>query len=313
MVISQMTTNMVSFQAAIRPKMQAEFVNWQGKFSTAISGAPGFVSLEFLCSSPKEQRWEIIQRFSDASKVAQWRESTDCMELEKLLQGLSSPEGVKEKGESETNLKNGVTEVIITHVPLEKESEFREWNAKIHQIEAQFKGFRSIYIQSPIQTGSRNWITLLQFDSPQDLDFWLKSSQRQEILREGASIMTSFESHRVASPYAGWFSSIARTEGMPSAWKQTLLVILVLFPIVMLQMKYLSPWTRQLDISLGTFLACTMSVTLISFPMMPLTVKLLGWWLKPSLTTYKTIYGVILISFLYLIEVLIFWSFIGKI
>lgn len=213
---------------------------------------------------------------------------------------------------NEIDLKNGVTEIIVTRVPIDKEIEFREWNSKIHRVESQFKGFRSIYIQSPIETRSGNWITLLHFDTPENLDHWLESPERREILNEGAAFITSCETHRVATPYPGWFASMAKTEGMPSAWKQTMLVILVLFPIVMLQMKYLSPWTRPLNISLGTFIACTMSVTLITFPMMPIAVKCLGWWLRPgdSKHPYKKIYGTLFIFFLFLMEVLLFWDFI---
>lgn len=303
---------MTTFSVSIRPDCLSQFVQWQRKLSEGIAGASGFVSLEFLCTSQSTHRWVIVQRFYSKNSLEDWRNSSEYRALVKELANIASNEGVIEKCESELNLKSGVTEVIITNVPLEKEGEFRQWSAKIHSIEAQFEGFRGIYVQSPTQTRNRNWITLLQFDTPEHLDKWMDSSERKEILKESASLIQSFETHRVASPYAGWFRSLAKNESLPPVWKQTMLVLLVLFPIVMLQMKYLSPWTQALNPSLGSFLSCTMSVTLITFPMMPLAVKFLGWWLLPAdISTWRiTILGTLCVLFLYIIEVLVFWHFI---
>lgn len=112
------------------------------------------------------------------------------------------------------------------------------------------------------------------------------------------------------SPYAGWFASIAKTGELPSIWKQTMIVLLVLFPIVMLELKYLSPWTASLNAALGTFIGNAVSVTLIAWPVMPIAIWLLGWWLMPRAKGRQliTIVGTLLVVLFYLIELIIFWK-----
>ena len=204
--------------------------------------------------------------------------------------------------------RGNVTEVIVTEVTPGKEEEFRMWSAKIHQAEAKFPGFRGVYIQSP-KRGGKFWITLLQFDTLENLDRWLQSSERKQVLQESSPLVSSLETHRVISSSTGWLASIAKTGELPPVWKQTMLVLLVLFPIVVFELKYLSPLTASLNPSLGTFIGNAISVTLISFPMMPIALYFLGWWLSPhSLKT--SIVGSILLGLLYLAEIALFWNFL---
>ena len=83
-------------------------------------------------------------------------------------------------------------------------------------------------VQSPQKGHGRNWITLLQFDFAEKLNDWLASPERQEVLKEGESLVESMESHRVISPYAGWFSSVYKKDGEIPLWKQTMVVLLAL-------------------------------------------------------------------------------------
>src|SRR5262249_32985415 len=142
--------------------------------------------------------------------------------------------------------------------------------------------FRGVYVKSPTPGQGENWITLLRFDSQEHLDRWLTSKERKEVLKEARPLITSLESHRVISPFAGWFASTATDGRIPPVWKQTCLVLLVLFPIVMLELKFLLPLTKNLNLSVGTFIGNAISVTLVSWPMMPIAIYFLRWWLSPS-------------------------------
>ncbi len=188
------------------------------------------------------------------------------------------------------------------------EKDYRAWIAKIHHVEAKFPGFRGVYVQSPKGRG-KHWITLLQFDSMQNLEGWLQSPERKQVLQESAPLISSLEAHRVFSPYAGWFASIAKVGELPPVWKQTMLVLLVLFPIVVFELKYLSPLLSGLNSSVSTFISNALSVTLISFPMMPIAILFLGWWLSTN-SLKTTIRGTLLLGLLYLAEIALFWNFL---
>jgi uncharacterized protein len=296
----------------IRSTEKNKFTEWQAKFNATIAAFPGFISLEFLSSAQFE--WTIVERFHDQETMSKWRQSKEHQELlsevKDLLDGVGS---LQEEEKNSDNLKGGgVTEVFVTQISHEKEDVFREWLAKIHQIEGKFQGFQGMYIQSPVERKGRNWITLLQFDTIENLDRWLFSTEREELLQESKAFIVALENHRVISPYAGWFSSIAQGGEVPAVWKQTMIVLLVLFPIVMFELKYLSPLLVGLNSSIATFIGNAISVTLIAWPMMPIAIYFLSWWLSPPEDKRKrnTILGTIVVTFLFLIEIALLWNFL---
>lgn len=292
-----------SLQVDIQSSTLDAFVDWQADFNSKITNAQGFISLEFL--SERQNSWVIVQRFVNQETSANWRLSPTYLELINKLKTFAI---IKEENLEASLEKGGVTEVIVTQVNPGKENEYRLWSSQIHQIEGKFQGFRGVYIQSP-EGNNKNWITLLQFDTMANLDLWLQSEERRQILQNSLPLVSSLESHRVISPYAGWFASIAKTGKIPAVWKQTMLVLLVLFPIVMFELKFLSPLISSLNSSVATFIGNAISVSLIAFPFMPIAIWFLGWWLLTD--SFKvTIKGACLVGLLYLAEIILLWNFL---
>ncbi len=300
----------------IKPDCTVDFANWQAKLNVAIANQPGFISLEILSPlQPQQREWLVVQRFFSSEDTQRWHRSEV---RKKLMEDVNeylvddSKDHIKETFSNASGIQGGVTEVFVTQVNPENEKAYREWIAKIHEAEAKFPGFRGVYMQSPSRVGGLNWITLLQFDTPENLDHWLNSPERQKVLKEAKSLITSLESHRMISPYAGWFASLTKTGEMPPVWKQTMIILLVLFPIVMFELKYLLQLTAGLNVSLGTFIGNAISVTLISWPMMPIAIFFLGWWLVPKSEKHfqATFLGTFVILLLYIAEIAIFWHFL---
>jgi antibiotic biosynthesis monooxygenase (ABM) superfamily enzyme len=97
-----------------------------------------------------------------------------------------------------------------------------------------------------------------------------------------------------------------------AVWKEAMLVLLVLYPIVMVEFKFLFPAIQDLPLAISTFISLVISVTLITWPMMPLAVKFLGWWLSPKGNKRFTNWiGTGVVLGLYLLEILFFWRFVG--
>lgn len=310
---SSTSSTLLTNKLRIKPDCLIDFAAWQAKLHATIAAHPGFVSLEILSPAPPEQpEWLLVQRFYNPKDLISWRQSEIRKKLmEELTKySIKDSNGTTEEIESTSGAAQGsVTEVFVTQVSADKQKAYCEWIAKIHQAEAKFPGFRGVYVQSPSQSHGVNWITLLQFDTPENLDRWLNSRERQKVLEEATPLISLLESHRVISSYAGWFASIAKIGGLPPVWKQTMIVLLVLFPIVMLELKYLSPLIKELNSSLATFIGNAISVTLISWPLMPLTLLSLSWWLSPKSNRHLvTITGTVLVVLLYFIEIAIFWN-----
>lgn len=289
----------------IKPEFKDSFVKWQAKFHGAIAAFPGFTSIEISTTEKDPTTWYIVQRFQDGTSANNWQKSESRKIL--LEEIRNSSEILQDLEGTPNGFLNGITEVFVTQVSKENEKSYREWIAKIHQTEAAFPGFQRVYVQAPKNGKGSNWITFLQFDKQENLDRWLASKEREDVLNDGKHLISSLESHRVISPFAGWFP-IAGQE-RPAVWKQTMLILLVLFPIVMLEMKFLPYLVGGLNKSLGTFIGNAISVVLISWPMMPIALHNLGWWVIPK--KRKVLYGILgtlLVLLLYLIEIIVFWN-----
>lgn len=296
----------------IQPEKLHAFAAWQAKLNKAISAFEGFVSLEIAFTEKVlGGEWIIIQRFASCEALERWRRSQERQELfDELNPWLVQGENAfREEGQSSENIFNEATQVFVTHVDPDRVSAYREWIGKMHEAESKFAGFRRTFVQPPQDLKRGSWITFLQFDTTEHLQQWLDSPIRHELLKEAKSFIRSLESHHVVSGFSGWFANRSNLEAPPAAWKQTMLVLLVLFPLVMLEIRYLSPWTKSLPIAIATFIGNAISVSLVSWPTIPIAIAFLGWWLRPHLFfSKKNLLGLAIVCLLYLLEIAIFYS-----
>ena len=117
---------------------------------------------------------------------------------------------------------------------------FIAWQKMLQAEITSAKGFVSLEIFPPHDTQKQEWIIIQHFDNTANLEAWLHSNKRKHLLEDADSLVSSYESHRVTSPYDNWFSQGPK-ENWLLIWKQTMLILLVLFPIVMLEIRYLMP------------------------------------------------------------------------
>lgn len=209
--------------------------------------------------------------------------------------------------------KSPIIEVIVTHVKQGKHEAYKNWASKIQQIEKTFSGYQGVYTQPPSPNDPDSFVTILQFDTSENLRNWLTSEKREQILKESASFVEKYENHSLNTPFPGWFPSALKVQKKLSlVIKETMLVLLVLFPIVMLQFKFLSPLTAKFNLSIATFIGNAISVTLISWPMMPICLYFLNWWLSDEYLKEhpsRNLLGFGIVFALYLVEIALFAYF----
>ena len=138
----------------------------------------------------------------------------------------------------------------------------------------------------------------------------MNAPERKKLLAETRDFIESEELMRLATAFPGWVPIDPMTGQGPPNWKAALLVLLGLFPIVMLELRFLNPILGQLGLhaSLATFIGNAVSVALTSFLTMPLCVRVFGWWLFPKADpSGATFRGVVFICLLYVVEVAALW------
>ena len=302
----------------LRPGFERAFSSWHAKMCTAAADWPGFISAEVNAPAPSgAPEWRITQHFRSESQLRAWCKSAEHRQLlddaESFVNNNGTTAGLKEEEDTEVDEGGCVTEVVTTYVRPDKAAEYKEWATKIHRVEAQFPGYRGGFLQPPSSLGQPYWTTLVRFATPEQLDAWINSGERQELLREHQALVSSWSHRRLPSSFAGWFPSDETARTSPTAWKQSMLVVLMLFPIVMAELRFLSPLTSGLKPALGTFIGNVISVWLLAWPFMPLIIRVMNWWL-PSVrgeAWWIDPAGLVLVMALYAVEIWIFWQWLS--
>ncbi len=129
--------------------------------------------------------------------------------------------------------------------------------------------------------------------------------------QKSKAFIESEELMRLATAFPGWVPIDPMTGKGPPNWKTAMLVLLGLFPVVMLEMRFLSPILSALGIhaSLATFIGNSISVAVTSFFTMPWCVRWFGWWLFPEKGLEKrlTTNGLAILGLLYAVEIIALW------
>lgn len=274
------------------PRVGSQFFSWQSRFSAIAAASPGFVSLEFIPLVASLLDWRMVLQFATPEQLAGFRTSPSYQGL--LQEGQSFLVGEKgrwlEEEAADFHAFGSVAEVISTHVAPGLESRFRRWTATIQQAQATFPGYRGTYIQAP-SAKQAHWTTLVRFATSAELDAWLASPERRKLIAQGDSVVSAWHSHRMPDAFAGWFQAGDGT-APPPAWKQSMVVLLALFPVVMAELSFLSPMLAGLNSALATFIGNAISVAILSWLLVPPLIRALGWWLTPKADGPRWIEGV---------------------
>jgi antibiotic biosynthesis monooxygenase (ABM) superfamily enzyme len=321
---SDSQTATVVTHTRVRPGHDREFEAWQARMNDAVSSFDGFVSKEILPPAPPDQLdWVIVQRFERPGQLKAWLESPQRAKM--LAQIRAALEGedavnVFVGHEAEAGRAQGpVTAVIMTNVTPGQEKEFERWHARVKERQSTYPGFLGCEVQPPIGMFQQEWVTLLRFDSKEHLDNWLESDERRRLLREADEIVDRSRERQVRTSFEGWFRFGADHQPPPS-WKQSAIVLLVLFPTVMLEITFLNPMLEWMNVVPATFIGNLVSVAALGWLLMPLATRAMRWWLSPPPQARSAVRwaGPALLVSLYAFSVVFFhffasWAQIGPI
>lgn len=298
----------------VRPGMDKEFTAWKAHHDLVLGKFPGFVGGDITPpTKPDGNEWTIVLTFRSEAELSTWQKSPERAAL--LAEGIPLFEGGN-LGEA-IHIESGgkrpdsdVTEVIFSKVRAGKEDQYREWAARMQAAQAKYPGYKGTFLQPSEEPGGF-WTTIMRFDSAANLERWMLAPERQTMLEESKDFIEHEQLTQLATSFPGWVPIDPATGKGPPNWKTSLLVLLGLFPIVMLEMKFLSPILTAygLHASLATFIGNTISVFLTSFGTMPLFVRWFGWWLfpKPDLSS-TSVKGCAILTVLFALEILILWN-----
>lgn len=301
--------------AKLRPGEDQAFAAWQARHNIVIGKFPGFISSDVLPPSRQtSNEWTMVLNFRSEDELSAWQRSTERAEIVgdaiPLLEGGSLGEVTRPDRPGEPPGLN-VTEVILSKIKPGMDDAYREWAVRIQAAQGKYPGYRGMYLQPPAEENGL-WTTIIRYDTAEHLEAWMAAPARKTLLKESQAFIEHEQLMRLATSFPGWVPIDPITGKGPPNWKTALLVILGLFPIVMLEMRFLSPILTGfgLHASLTTFVSNLISVFGTTFVTMPLFIRSFSWWLFPEKNWpgWITPVGLGLLAALFAIEVGALWT-----
>jgi uncharacterized protein len=202
-----------------------------------------------------------------------------------------------------------VSAVISMRIAPGQEAAYREWAQRIAAAQAQYPGFQGFRLNPPVPGVQDDWVAVLQFDNEADLNAWLTSPERQQLLDEAKGFSTETHYRTIRSGFEQWFpiSGAAR----PAVWKQNMLTLLGLYPVaylfgILVQTPILM---RQLGMPfwLALFIGNIVGIIILTW-LVPWISGRFSWWLEPagSATERRDLRGIAIVVALYALLLLVF-------
>ncbi|MEL6555187.1 MAG: hypothetical protein AAFQ63_17235 [Cyanobacteria bacterium J06621_11] len=181
--------------------------------------------------------------------------------------------------------------LVVEHI-VEKtqRAAFERWHDVLLKTVSHQPGFVRLDLNQPLfcEDDVIKWYSIVHFDSPEHLNSWVNSTERQQVTEGGQKIFRAYRFKSFTTGLEGWFSQ--RTDNDenrrlgPPPWKQILSVVFGLYPIVMIRIK-LFPGTGVIgdwSPSGAMLLATIVTSAILAVVIMPVVTRLMGFWLYPA-------------------------------
>ncbi len=313
MSVKAETPNVVTAVTAVQVRQGEEgaFAGWLTELNKTIATFPGYVSAVVIPPVPPLQSdWVMVQRFQTIEELRAWLDSDARRSLLDESASLLVDEGttnVIQGTNTELSPHDMVTEIITVSVKPGMEEAYRDWVDRVRQVEAKFPGYQGLQLQPPIPGLQDDWVSLLRFDTSEHLNAWLESDARRVALEEVEPFIDKRE-QQVAASFSGWFTFGDAPGQVPPNWKQSMIVLLTLYPIVMLEQLFLNPLLHSLGMAEAIFIGNLISVAATGFLLIPLALRAFEWWLlpRPNDSTRVEAAGIALVIVLYAVSIAVF-------
>jgi antibiotic biosynthesis monooxygenase (ABM) superfamily enzyme len=303
-------------QTRVEPDKTAEFARWQNQVNAVVAVRPGFIKQTVMPPAPPSQvDWVILQRFANNGAALAWLRSDERQRLVADAQPiLVGQDDVHLVADSESGvLPAPASAVISTRIKPGQTEAYRKWERKIAAAQARSPGFQGYRFEPPVPGVQDDWLVILCFDSEANLQRWLDSPERRKLLEEATAFTDEFHTRIVRTGFDQWFQVGKPEAPPPPGWKQNMIVLMMLYPLVFLITAWLEHpllvgrW--EMPHWSALFVDNTVGVILLSL-IVPWVSGRLDWWLhSPGHSARREVAGVAFILGFYALSLLATWQY----
>lgn len=302
-------------QYRLRSGATREFTRLAGELTDSLLHAPGFDASE-VHLDPSGTTPTMMWRFATVAEARAWSDSDALRSFERSLEPYSV--GAPVHNIILNTGRNGSASTVITsRVKPGSDAWFAEWQGRMGAAQQQFPGYVGQRLQAPIPGVNADWVAIVAFETATDLHQWEESAERKALVAESTPYVQRYDVRPADSAFESWFTKSESAGKPPPAWKLSAIVLLVLYPIVMLEFFTLNhvttDWLR-IEPALGVFIGNAVSVAITGFLLIPWASTLLNWWLVPpeSTASKRTWQGAGVVLALYVLCIVIFALLIAR-
>jgi antibiotic biosynthesis monooxygenase (ABM) superfamily enzyme len=266
----------------VRPGSEVEYEAWQKNLNAAASKYAGFLGAEVNPPTAVQPDWVTVYRFDSVAHVQAWINSATRQKHLAAGSPFFDGPGTQQVVGGGARPTDPLVTVVVTHrVSPENVIDFLAWQERLRLAESKFAGFRGTELFRPVEGVQDEWTALYRFETADDLDKWLLSAERKDLLAEGTKF-SDYHSRIIDNSFGSWFAfdEHGKEAPPPSDIKTSIAVWVGLYPTVVLLTLAVSP--LHMPLWLGLLIGNLMSSFTMTFVTMPLYVNpLLKRWLRP--------------------------------
>ncbi len=251
------------------------FDSWVDDVRSAAEAAPGFVAFAASIRRDAPLDWAVAVTFESEDLLHHWLDG----ETWKLLVRGAASRGFLRLSSDLVIIEGAVMPtglaIVSSSVSDGMEAEFQAAHVRLTTAASQFAGYEGTSVFPPGALGK--WMSLIRFRTEPQLSAWLQSPQRAEVLPPVRSSLTKdFSVFAQTTPFGTTVRNVDGKTEMTPSWKSAMLLLMVLYPLVMLQSRFVAPVIAKMGAEPW------LSVWLIQI----FSVGLMNWWLMPTVASW---------------------------
>jgi uncharacterized protein len=265
------------------PGADPEFFDaWGADVQSAAAAARGFAAFAVSNHRDAPLDWAIAVTFEMEDSLHEWLDGARW----KALVGRGAERGLLRLSSDLVIIDGAVLPsgvgIVSSSVSEGMEADFIAAHERLTKAASEFSGYEGTVVFPPGASGE--WRSLIRFRTEPQLAAWLRSPKRAEVLPPVRSSLTrDLSVFAQTTPLGTTVRTVDGKTKMTPSWKTAMLLLMVLYPLAMLQSKFVAPVIGKLGAEpwLSVWLGQVVSVVLMQWLLMPTVSSWCRRWLDP--------------------------------
>ncbi len=265
----------------VAPGHEAEAESVMREIMKLAQAREGFLGSEIFPPIPGVQDgYVVLYRFSQGRYLRAWLECSRRKELlDKIEHHLVEP-AVEFYFTHGRRPGGTASSVFAYRIRPEKSSEFQAWRRRIVEEVRKWDGYLGTESFDSLEGSEPEFIVVVRFNTRAHLDAWLRSEARNRLMSEVKAFVQHVSLRRIGSGFEGWFDH-SPSATSPARWRQGLIVLSALFPVIMVMRHLLDPLFRAFPLPTAFLILLTINMAILTYGVMPWYSRAMDFWLRP--------------------------------